>query len=149
MPAINPITRDIRVRQAAFEHVTRLAALNNGVLSSDDLAAGFQLDGERVPLINPQRGIFKPQQMARLLSIRTVVPRRGGRVWYDDQRDAHRQIYEGDEIVEYAFMGRDPSAPDNRWLREAMEQQIPIIYFPRDLAGTVSADHPNLYRGLA
>ena len=67
--------------------------------------------------------------MAHLLSIRTVFPRQGGRVWYDDQREAHRQIYEGDEIVEYAFMGTDPNSPDNRWLREAMEQQIPIIYF--------------------
>jgi putative restriction endonuclease len=124
-----PPTQDLQLRHTAFEHVNRLAALNGGVLGSDDLAAGFQFQGERIPLINPQRGIFKPRQMARLLSIRTVFPRRGGRVWYDDQREAHRQIYEGDEIVEYAFMGTDPNAPDNRWLREAMEQQIPIIYF--------------------
>lgn len=26
-------------------------------------------------------------------------------------------------------MGTDPKSPDNRWLREAMEQQIPVIYF--------------------
>ena len=58
-----------------------------------------------------------------------MSPRQGGRVWYDDQREAHRQIYDGDEIVEYAFMGSDPNSADNRWLREAMEQQTPIIYF--------------------
>jgi putative restriction endonuclease len=127
--AVDPDEGDAQLRQAAFEHVARLATLNGGVLGSDDLAAGFQFQGDRVPLINPQRGIFKPRQMAGLLSIRTVFPRQGGRVWYDDQRDAHRQIYEGDEIVEYAFMGGDPNAPDNRWLREAMEAQIPIIYF--------------------
>jgi putative restriction endonuclease len=80
-------------------------------------------------LVNPQRGIFKPRQMAGLLSIRTVFPRQGGRIWYDDQRDAHRQIYAGDDTVEYAFMGTDPGSPDNRWLREAMEQQTQIIYF--------------------
>ena len=129
MPAIEPTTREAQIRLAAFEHVSRLAALNNGTLSSDDLAAGFRLNGARCPLVNPQRGIFKPQQMSGLLTIRTVFPRRGGRVWYDDQREAHRQIYDGDEIVEYAFMGADPNAPDNRWLREAMEKQIPIIYF--------------------
>lgn len=28
-----------------------------------------------------------------LLSIRTVFPRRGARIWYEDQREAHRQIY--------------------------------------------------------
>ena len=27
-----------------------------------------------------------------LLSIKTVFPRPGARVWYDDQRDVHRQI---------------------------------------------------------
>ena len=26
-------------------------------------------------------------------------------------------------------MGIDPSSPDNRWLRDAMQRQIPIIYF--------------------
>jgi putative restriction endonuclease len=55
--------------------------------------------------------------------------RERGRVWYDDQREAHRQIYAGDATVEYAFMGADPTAADNRWLREAMEQQVLVIYF--------------------
>jgi putative restriction endonuclease len=127
--AIGLVQQNMRLRQAAFEHIQRLVALQGGVLSSDDLAGGFQFEGERIPLVNPQRGIFKPRQMWALLSIRTVFPRQGGRVWYDDQREAHRQIYDGDEIVEYAFMGTDPNASDNRWLREAMEQQIPIIYF--------------------
>jgi len=120
---------DVQLRQAAFEHVHRLAGLKDGILDHADLAAGFEFAGQRIPLVNPQRGIFKPKQMAGLLSIRTVFPRRGGRVWYDDQRDAHRQIYAGDDTVEYAFMGTDPGSPDNRWLREAMEQQIPVIYF--------------------
>jgi putative restriction endonuclease len=118
-----------QIRQAAFEHVNRLTILNGGVLSSDDLADGFQFHGERIALINPQPGIFKPRQMAELLSIRMVFPPQGRRVWYNDQREAHRQIYENDDVVEYAFMGTDPDAPDNRWLREAMEQQIPVIYF--------------------
>jgi hypothetical protein len=91
--------------------------LRGGVLDSPDLAVGFDFGGERIPLINPQRGIFKPRQMAGLLSIRTVFPRQGGRVWYEDQREAHRQIYAGDEVVDYAFMGTDPNSPDNRWLR--------------------------------
>ena len=67
--------------------------------------------------------------MRYLLSIRTVFPRPGGRIWYDDQRKVHRQIFEGDETVDYAFMGRDPEAADNRWLREAFESRVPVIYF--------------------
>jgi hypothetical protein len=31
-----------------------------GVVDSADLAGGFEFGGERIPLINPQRGIFNP-----------------------------------------------------------------------------------------
>ena len=58
-----------------------------------------------------------------------MIPRAGARLWYDDQTQAHRQIYEGDDVLDYAFMGKDPGAPENQWLREAMERQVPVIYF--------------------
>lgn len=119
---------DAAIRQAAFAAVQRLREVH-GDLTSADLKAGFEYAGERIPLVNPQRGIFKPQRMQFLLSIRTVFPRTGAKVWYDDQRKVHQQIYQGDELIDYAFMGTDPAAADNRWLREAMEQRIPIIYF--------------------
>ena len=64
--------------------------------------------GERIPLINPQRGIFKPQQMRFLLSIKTVFPKPGGKVWYDDQREVHRQIFEGDESDRLRLHGSEP-----------------------------------------
>jgi putative restriction endonuclease len=56
------------------------------------LKPGFLFNGGRLPLINPQRGIFKPQQMRFLLWIKTVFPKPVGKVWYDDQREVHRQI---------------------------------------------------------
>ena len=142
-------SHDAQLRQVAFSHVNRLAILRGGVLDSTDLAGGFDFGGERIPLINPQRGIFKPRQMEHLLSIKTVFPRKGARVWYDDQRDAHRQIYAGDDVVDYAFMGTDPNSPDNRWLRDAMERQIPVNLFPRHFARSVSADHSDVHRGMA
>jgi putative restriction endonuclease len=114
------------MRVAAFEHLRRLTAIND-YLSSAQLAEGFQFRGERIPLINPQRGIFKPRQMRRLLSIRTVFPTR--RVTYDDQREVYRQIDEGGETIDYSFMGKDPDALDNRLLREAMENRVPMVYF--------------------
>lgn len=67
--------------------------------------------------------------MRFLLSIRTVFPRPGARVWYDDQRRVHQQIYESGDFVDYAFQGTDPDAHDNRWLKEAWENRVPIIYF--------------------
>ncbi len=121
-------SRSAAVRLAALEHVRRLSRRFD-VLTAEHLRAGFTFEGERVPLINPQRGIFKPRIMDRLLSIRTVFPRSGARIWYDDQRRVHEQLYSSRETVEYAFMGEDPNAADNRWLREAYEDQTPIIYF--------------------
>jgi putative restriction endonuclease len=128
-PDVDLATRDLQPRQAAFSHVNRLAALRGGDLDSADLAGEFDFSAERIPLVNPQRGIFKPRQLTHLLSIKTVFPRRGARVWYDDQREAHRQIYEGDDVVDYQFMGTDPTSADNRWPLDAMQQQIPVIYF--------------------
>jgi len=137
--------RDPLLRVAAFETVRRLAGIRD--LTSADLKRGFEFRGERIPLINPQRGIFKPKQMRHLLSIRTVFPRSGAKVWYDDQRDVHRQIYEGDEAVDYALMGRDAAAADNRWLREAMQSRTPIIYFLGVAPGLYQAFVPTFIIG--
>jgi putative restriction endonuclease len=111
---------DSLIRLAAFDHVRRLSETHDH-LTARELRPGFVFAGERIPLMNLQRGIFKPQQMRFLLSIKTVFPKPDGKVWYDDQRDVHRQIFEGDETIDYAFMGQNPDAADNRWLREAME----------------------------
>ena len=119
---------DLAIRQAAIERVRHLTELH-GQLSADHLRPGFDYQGERIPLVNPRRGIFKPRRMRFLLSIKTVFPKAGARVWYDDQREVHRQIFGSDESVDYAFMGEDAEAADNRWLREAWEHRIPIIYF--------------------
>src|SRR5690349_858699 len=137
---------DQLLRLAAFRTVTRLTEMR-GDLTARDLSAGFEFRGERIPLINPRRGIFKPQQMQYLLSIKTVFPRSGARAWYDDQREVHRQIYEGDEVVDYAFMGEDPDAADNRWLRDAMENRTPIIYFLGVAPGLYQAFVPTFIIG--
>jgi putative restriction endonuclease len=98
------VDSDTAIRLAAFAHIRRLNELRD-VLTAGDLAQGFQFEGARIPLINPQRGIFKPTQMKYLLSIKTVFPKPGGRVWYDDQREVHGQIYAGVDTIGYAFMG--------------------------------------------
>jgi putative restriction endonuclease len=134
------------MRMSAFEHLGRLNEVHDR-LTANDLRPGFLFEGKRIPLINPQRGIFKPQQMRFLLSIKTVFPKPGGKVWYDDQREVHRQIFEGDETIDYAFMGRDPNAADNRWLREACENRIPIIYFLGIAPGCYQAMLPTFISG--
>ena len=133
-------TRGFAMRMAAAEHVRRIAI--SDVLSSEQLAGGFVFAGERVPLVNPQRGIFKPRSMEHLLSIRTVFPRSGARVWYDDQRVVHEQVARGAELIDYAFMGSNPDAADNRWLRRARDDQVPVIYFLGVAPGRYSAIWP-------
>lgn len=137
---------DQAFRIAAFREVRRLADLN-GNLTSRDLAAGFQFEGRRIPLINPQRGIFKPTQMQYLLSIRTVFPKPGAAVRYEDQREVYRQIDEGGEAVDYAFMGENADSAENRWLREAMENRVAIIYFLGIAPGMYQAMIPSFVIG--
>ena len=119
---------DAKLRMTAFEQVQRLNDLHE-CLTANDLKAGFYYEGNRIPLVNPQRGIFKPKKMRYLLSIRTVFPAPGKKVWYDDQREIHRRIIESEDTIDYAFMGQDPNAADNQWLLEAFKNQVPIIYF--------------------
>jgi putative restriction endonuclease len=119
---------DTLMRIAAFQRVTELTRAG-GLASSQQIDRGFNVNQTRYPLYNPRRGIFKPKEMHFLLSIKTVFPKTGGRVWYDDQREVHRQIYEGEEFIDYSFRGDDPDGFDNRYLQQACDLQIPLIYF--------------------
>lgn len=132
---------DELIRNAAFSTLRKLMATKPH-LTSNDLKAGFQFDGNRIPFVNQQQGIFKPKEMQHLLSIRTVFPKSGSRVWYDDQRHVHDQIYQGSEIIDYAFMGDNPQAAQNRWLLSAMENRVPIIYFLGTAPGIYEAVFP-------
>lgn len=76
--------------------------------------------GERVPIWNYQKGIFKPAAFGRdgaALSIQTSVASP-----YDDIHD----VDEGSII--YKYRGTDPAHPDNVSLRRAMDRQLPLIY---------------------
>ena len=137
---------DTLMRVAAFGHVLKLSETQNNI-SAEELRRGFTFEGERIPLVNPQRGIFKPRQMQYLLSIRTVFPRPGKPVWYDDQLQVHSQIFESREAVDYAFMGKNPDAADNRWLREAFENRVPVIYFLGVAPGLYQAIIPTYISG--
>lgn len=143
---MNANLADTLMRVAAFTHVLKLTEAQNNI-SAEELKRGFTFEGERIPLVNPQRGIFKPRQMQYLLSIRTVFPRPGNPVWYDDQRQVHSQIFESREAVDYAFMGKNPDAADNRWLREAFENRVPVIYFLGVAPGLYQAIIPTYISG--
>jgi putative restriction endonuclease len=121
------IAEDARVRMLVAAHVRRLS--NSATLTSEDLLAGVEIDGQRLPIVDRRRGIFKPQQMRYLLSIKTTYPGRSGRIWYEDQTQVHAQIEAGEEVVDYSFQGTDPKKHTNQWLLQAEEEQVPILYF--------------------
>ena len=116
------------MRAAAFRQV-QILRRSTRYITAKELAFGFSFRGEQFPLINRPRGIFKPKKMRFVLSVKTVLPRPGRRTWYDDQLQDHHELFKGVSSVEYSFMGTDPEAANNRWLREAGEKQIPFIYF--------------------
>ena len=119
---------DSPMRMAAFERVKKLSAVYTHI-PAGEIRKGFSFEGKRIPLVNPQRGIFRPKEMKFLLSIRTVFPKTSARVRYEDQIDIHRKIFENLESIDYAFMGTNPDAADNKRLREAYENRTPVIYF--------------------
>ena len=128
-----PPDLDTRIRLAAFAHVRQLERERGGILAGRDLQRGFEFEGEHVAL-HAGHGIFKPRQMTRLLSIRTGIPERGGKFWYDDQLKAHEQLFTQPEHIDYEFQrhrtrGQDPNLAVNQLLREACERQLPVLYF--------------------
>lgn len=104
------------VRLAAFEWLTEQRALLGHVLPRFLLEEGFQLAGERVPLVGPQ-GIFKPRLCELPLSI-TTVP---SNPYLDSDSD--------DGLIAYRYRGGDPNHHENVGLRIALARQTPLVYF--------------------
>jgi putative restriction endonuclease len=121
---------DAIFRQAAFAALDQLL-VSQDALTWSELHEGFTVPGssDRIHFATRAKGIFKPRQMQRVLSIKTVTPRVGRKFWYADQNDVHAAIFGGDGEISYSFRGEDPNAEDNRLLRQAFEERLPLIYF--------------------
>jgi putative restriction endonuclease len=125
-----PDDPDAIARLAAFAKLDELTAEFGGSIPWKALEQGFTHPGGRMLFASAAEGIFKPAAFSTLLSIKTVVPKpRGGRIWYHDQAAGHIGPPQGAEVFDYAFTGDNPDNVRNRWLLDAMERRIPIIYF--------------------
>ncbi len=82
----------------------------------------FRFRGEPFRLMDAQAGIRKPRGWSAALSIRTVFTREGAPRPYDDTIGS-------DGLVRYKWRGIDPEQADNRALRAAMHQGVPLIWF--------------------
>ena len=91
------------------------------------IADGFPARGRRYLFASAAEGIFRPVGMTGVLSMKTVVPKPKGRIWYHDQ--AAPELNPGSDLFWYAFRGADPDSLRNRGLHDAMVRQLPLIYF--------------------
>jgi len=82
----------------------------------------FEYQGHRIPLMDRQRGIRKPAAMNAALSMRTVITRPGDTPPYADAEGS-------DGLQRYKYRGDDPAHPENRALRRAYEDGLPLIWF--------------------
>ena len=151
--------RDRRVRLAAFDWLSREVEVRGDVLPRSVLQAGFEFEGQRVPLVGPQ-GIFKPAALPAIpLSITTVPVVEGRDRPYEDEVGP-------DGFLRYRYRGTDPNHHENVGLRRAMDQQVPLVYLfgtapgwyrpewpvfivgddPTALSFTVAMDDPQVLR---
>ena len=106
-----------QIRLAAFEWLKQQVQIYGNTLPRDILEKGFNFQGQRVTLMGPQ-GIWKPQILKSIpLTITTVA---GG---------PYRDSFTEEGLLLYKYRGTDPFHRDNIGLRDAMNKQIPLIYF--------------------
>jgi putative restriction endonuclease len=134
---------DSRVRLRTFEFLTEQTEIHGSeILPWKVLAAGFDFEGTRVPLIGPQ-GIFKPALLDLPLSITTAAPSPRREQPYSDSLGE-------DGLLRYCYRGTDINHRDNAGLRVARDRQLPLVYFHGVVRGEyfarwpvfVVADHP-------
>lgn len=118
---------DADIRISAFQHLRAAVRAYGGPLPWSLLKEGFVSRGRRFLFASAAEGIFRPIGMSGVLSLKTVVPRPKGRIWYHDQ--APPELVSRDDTLSYAFTGANPENTRNRWLKEAMNEQTPLIYF--------------------
>jgi putative restriction endonuclease len=113
------ITDDV-IRAVALAKVRDLRESYGGRIPRDALMVGISIEGQRIPIWNYQKGIFKPAAAGpegAALSIQTSASSP-----YGDVHDVERGS------ISYKYRGTDPMHPDNVGLRRAMERRLPLIY---------------------
>ncbi|MGN6781574.1 MAG: HNH endonuclease [Marmoricola sp.] len=126
--------RELAIRHAAFAWLDRERARGNETFTQES-TSNLVLLGETVRLMPTQQGIWKPGQLSGALSMRTVYRPEGSDRPYDDAVGA-------DGLYRYKMRGDDPNHYQNRALREAMLERLPLIWWLGVQGGGYSALYP-------
>jgi putative restriction endonuclease len=111
---------DARLRRAADRWLTVRTNDGSRPISWNELEE-FEFDGEPFKLKDRQRGIRKPRELTAALSITTTYTPPGRPRRYSDEIGP-------DGLIRYKWRD-DAQDADNRALREAVAQQVPLIWF--------------------
>jgi putative restriction endonuclease len=116
---------DAGLRQAAVERARALAQAYDDLVPITALREGFQFGGTQISFGSFFKGIHRPAAMRgpAALTLTTAARVSGKRPAYDDELDPDAGA------VVYHYRAGDIDQPDNRALRAAHEQQVPLIYF--------------------
>ncbi|MPV49032.1 restriction endonuclease [Pseudactinotalea sp. HY160] len=118
------------LRLRIIDDVLARAELNGGFLTREELLE-WQVEGERVPVIDFSRGIRNPANFSSTLAIVRTV---GGP--YDDVESSE------DGLLHYAYRKGDSWGGDNRKLRNALETGVPLILFRKEIKGILTPIAP-------
>lgn len=119
------------IRTAAFDWLQQQLTRADDTLPRALLEKGFDFRGDRVRLVGPQ-GIFKPAQITYYpLSITTTT------------KGPYRDSFDpSGNFLLYSYRGIDPEFHENRRLRDAMRDRVPLIYFFGTIPGQYLAIAP-------
>ncbi|MCW2741065.1 MAG: putative restriction endonuclease [Blastococcus sp.] len=116
-----------------FSFLDRLAAERPEGIQSSELNK-FAVAGRPLKLV-VQPGIWKPAELEAALTIRTTYTAPNQLPPYVDDISAGG-------LVKYAYRGTDPNHSDNRALRAAMRDQLPMAYFIGVAQSVYQANYP-------
>ena len=122
---------DLAIRQAAFAWLAKQREIHGPVLPyAEVLRGGFEVGGQRIPVFNKFKGIFKPRRCEFPLAIQTSFNRP-----YADR-------WAADGSLLYSYRRGGPTQSDNVGLRAAYRNGIPLIYFYGVESGLYLAEFP-------
>lgn len=116
---------DHPVRRAALEHARALSRRYDDLVPRAALLEGFTFAGERWSLGSLQNGIYRPRRFAgpAALTLLTAANAPGQPAPYGDDIDP------ASGTILYHYRAGSIDQADNRALRAAFAEQVPLIYF--------------------
>ena len=112
---------DLFFRESVFAWL-RAESITRELFTRDDLSR-FMWAGKTTRLVGTQTGIWRVKEVSdAAISILTAFVPDGAARPYED-------TWGSDELLRYKWRGTNALTADNVWLRNAMQRQLPLVWF--------------------